>query len=231
MHKKLSNNNKNHLDTNSQIWDSIYKSNNSILSFPNEHFVRLFYRNLLDLGPNFLDWGIGSGNNASLMTLLGKNVFGTEVSEYSIKLVHKLYKKQFNKKIQIDHINNNILNFKNNFFDCIVSWQVQCYNDNNTFKNFLNESYRCLKPNGLLVFTLTDPSDIIFENSNKINKNTYICNFQNQKGITLFALEKPIEISKFIQGFSILDIGFFSYELHKKQSKHWVFCLEKKSTI
>ena len=218
---------KNNISINANIWNDIYKNNNSILELPNEHFARIFYRRLSLLGPDFLDWGIGSGNNAKLMTKLGKNVFGTEVSIEAIKHVERMYKEQFNQRITIDLIKNNKLRFDINHFDCIISWQVQCYNNCNTFKIFLEESYRCLKPNGLLVFTLTDLSDLIFEDANQIDKNTYVCNYKNQKGVTLFAIKEPSEINNFITKFSVDDIGFFSYQLDNKKSKHWVFILKK----
>ena len=32
------------LKNNSQIWDDIYKASDSVLDYPNEHFVRLFFR-------------------------------------------------------------------------------------------------------------------------------------------------------------------------------------------
>ena len=215
------------LQNNSKIWDDIYQANDSILDIPNEHLVRIFFRHLASLGNKFLDWGIGSGNNAQFMTAHGKNVYGTEVSIHAIDTVKKLYKSKFNKTIKIEHIRNNKLNFKDNFFDCIVSWQVQCYNNENTFKLFLEESFRCLKKNGILVFTLTDIDDLIFENSKKIGDNTYISNYHNQKGVILFALKENDELKKYIRNFTVIDDGFFSYKLNSKVSKHSVFILKK----
>ncbi len=215
------------LKNNSHIWDEIYKASDSILNFPNEHFVRIFSKHLASLGNKFLDWGIGSGNNAQFMTTQGKNVYGAEVSSYAIDTVKKLYKSQFNKAIKIEQISDNKLNFKDNYFDCIVSWQVQCYNNENTFKLFLEESFRCLKKNGVLVFTLTDINDLIFENSKKIGNNTYISNYQNQKGVILFAVKENAELKKYIHHFTVIDDGFFSYKLNKKLSKHSVFILKK----
>ena len=80
------------IKNNSHIWDDIYKASDSMLDFPNEHFVRIFFRHLDPLGNKFLDWGIGSGNNAKFMTIQGKNVYGAEVSSYAIDTVKKLYK-------------------------------------------------------------------------------------------------------------------------------------------
>ena len=91
------------LKNNSQIWDDIYKASDSILDYPNEHFVRLFFRHLAPLGNRFLDWGIGSGNNAKFMTIQGKNVYGAEVSSYAIDTV-KLYKSQFNKLLRLNKL-------------------------------------------------------------------------------------------------------------------------------
>ena len=215
------------LQNNSKIWDDIYQANDSILDIPNEHFVRIFFRHLASLGNKFLDWGIGSGNNAQFMTAQGKNVYGTEVSIHAIDTVKKLYKSKFNKTIKIEHIRNNKLNFNDNFFDCIVSWQVQCYNNENTFKLFLEESFRCLKKNGILVFTLTDINDLIFENSKKIGDNTYISNYHNQKGVILFAVKENAELKKYVRHFTVIDDGFFSYKLNSKLSKHSVFILKK----
>ena len=215
------------LKNNSKIWDDIYQENDSILDFPNEHFVRIFFRHLASLGNKFLDWGIGSGNNAQFMTAQGKNVYGTEVSMHAIDTVKKLYKSKFNKTINIEHLRNNKLNFKDNFFDCIVSWQVQCYNNENTFKLFLEESFRCLKKNGVLVFTLTDKNDLIFENSKRIGDNTYISNYHNQKGVILFAVKENAELKNYIHHFTVIDDGFFSYKLNNKLSKHSVLILKK----
>ncbi|MDI6883034.1 MAG: class I SAM-dependent methyltransferase [Patescibacteria group bacterium] len=108
-----------------------------------------------------LDAGCGFGYEVSLLHKKGAEVYGVDTSAYLIdiaknnypNLVHNFFVGDIKK-----------LPFKNNFFDLIICKYVLHYlpSPDSAFKEF----FRCLKKNGLLIFSVHHPlSNLFFKKS------------------------------------------------------------------
>lgn len=214
-------------DSNTKVWNQIYKEGCSILQFPSEHFIRLFHKNLKNKVNRILDWGVGSGNNTVFLGMNSPEVYGVEISQEAAKITKNRFKEELNKEIEIEIISENKVSYDDEFFDCIVSWQVQCYNNDETFKKALSEMDRCLKRKGLLLFTLTDLDDVLFEGSSSISKNTFLSASSGQDGCHLFGLKDIQEINEYLPNFKVKDIGYFKHLLNGVTSYHWTILAEK----
>ena len=94
---------------------------------------------------NFLDIGCGRGTHINnFKKLLSGNFYGIDLEESKIKDV----------SVFSCNLENSKLPFSDNFFDVIFSKSV-LEHVNNT-NNFLNETYRVLKPGGVIILMVPD---------------------------------------------------------------------------
>lgn len=102
-------------------------------------------------GKKVLDIGCGYGALSDALSNYGAEVWGTEINQTKFNIAkQKLLK---HKNITLIKVNNEILNFDDNFFDCIFIFDVIEHVKNP--QKTIEESYRVLKPEGYLYIEFT----------------------------------------------------------------------------
>lgn len=127
-------------------------------------------------GINILELGSGTGNNLSYFASLGFNVYGIEISSTACSIACENLAKFKNSKNRIicDDFCKKRLPFEDNFFDLILDRGSITHNVLSDIKNVLSESYRILKPQGLLfsIHFFSD-RDSRFGRGKEVEKNTF----------------------------------------------------------
>lgn len=148
-----------------------------MMEYPAEQIIRLLKGNYVDNLPEsyhklkILDVGAGDGNNLGYFNKLGFDAYGTEINEFLVSKVKKLFKaKKIKATIKVGHNDN--LPFENNMFDFLVSWNVIHYCDTEKAMNENIEEYsRVLKKDGFLFLSTWAPKHRVLENSKMIKEN------------------------------------------------------------
>ncbi|MBT0742046.1 class I SAM-dependent methyltransferase [Campylobacter lari] len=77
---------------NNKLWEEIYKERSKRILYPNENFVRFFYRNFINKNLkniNILEIGCGWGNNLNFLKQEGYNPIGIDFSQEVINYLKK----------------------------------------------------------------------------------------------------------------------------------------------
>jgi len=213
-------------------WNSNYLKQKTI-SFPAEYVIRIFKGNYpkLHFDKQFLknkkicDVGCGDGRNMILLQQCGFRVYGTEITE---KIVNKTKSTLSNLNIKSDvriGTNDNI-QFGNDFFDFVLSWNACYYMGNGRdFDTHVDELARILKSNGHLILSIPKKTCFIFNDSKKLTNGYRIIKndpfkIRNNEVLRIFENEKEIvkTFSRHFYNFifaSIHDDCFgFNYHWH-----------------
>jgi SAM-dependent methyltransferase len=149
--------------------------------YPSEFLVRTFlsenYPNLIlkhdYQNKNVLDLGCGDGRNMGLLSNLGMNIYGTEITKEICEAV-TLRMENFGIKADIRVGRNNFLPFENQFFDYIVASASVYYVDSGTtFEDNMREIQRVLKPGGHIVFSMVHPGSFILNDAEELLDSHY----------------------------------------------------------
>lgn len=129
----------------------IYYSNKlkPITDYPFKLVSFLIKKNDIKPGMNVLDLGCGRGDYIIPFKQLGMNVYGVDISEYSIN-----YLKNNGYNVCYCDFEKNKIPFEKNFFDVIFSKSVIEHLGNP--ENYFEEIKRILKPNGKLIILTPD---------------------------------------------------------------------------
>jgi SAM-dependent methyltransferase len=150
-------------------YDRFYEQRNPIAVYPVEFVVRAFLGNYPRHRTNkeeypgwrVLDLGFGDGRNMPLLSNLGMQVFGVEISQ-SICDLTQARMKRMGVDVQTRVGRNNDIPFDVSFFDAVLACHACYYVDTGSrFVDNLNEIARVLKPGGRFVFSAPMASSYI----------------------------------------------------------------------
>lgn len=184
-------------------YDKKYNSNSPIWGKAKLDIELKKFLSLLD-GNNILDLGIGEGQNSIVLSELGYNITGVDVSKKSLDICKS-------NSSNIELIQSDIRNFtiEKDKYDLIMSRCALHFLHKNDVKNIINNMKSNLKENGLVyisVFSTENPSFHkkldndnfeILENNMLHNKSddTYTSFFTKEEILELFSEFKTILIS------------------------------------
>ena len=151
--------------------------NKKNIAYPAEYVIRIFkgdYPKLKLSKNSFLkkkicDISCGDGRNLAFLNACGFDIYGTEISQTIVNNTKKNLLK-FNIKPVLKVGNNSTINFKDNFFDYLLSWNAIYYmGETLDFNSHVNEHARVLKKNGYLVMSIPKLSFPYFKGTKKLN--------------------------------------------------------------
>lgn len=221
--KKISTNNlKDVIKTNSEIWENIGKQEMNL----DVNLVRCQKRIFSDKkGKRLLYIGFGEGQNLIYFARQGFDCFGTELSLGRVRRVRSLFKKE-GLKCTLRQVASMQLPFQDNFFDVVVAWQSLYYNNKEGFESILREIYRVVKPGGDFLSSLLSPEHGLC--GIQVSENIYRpSNTKQQTEGVLFVLKNKQEIKKFYKQFHDIRFGFYSFNLFKNLDFHHVIWCKK----
>lgn len=208
--------------------------------YPSEFLVRTFLsKNCPNLvlehdyeNKNVLDLGCGDGRNMGLLSNLGMNIYGTEITKEICEAVMNRMQ-QFGIRSDIRVGRNNSLPFEDGFFDFIVASASVYYTDiGTTFEDNMREIERVLKPGGIIIFSLVHPDSYILNNAEEIHDSHFIIKndplgMRNNYVFKVFKSRDHIR-EYFSVKFSDISIGHTSDDYYGLNQVLWLFVAKKK---
>ena len=150
------------VEKNIKKYELIYKKGQNHF-YPNLDLVRIQKTFLKSNIGKTLDFGFGSGENLVFLNNEGHEIYGLETSRTALKITKgKIKDKKLKSNLKILS-NSSKLQFKDKFFDNIICLSVfsQLKNKKNAI-HLLNEFYRILKKNGILIIDINGPKSEYF---------------------------------------------------------------------
>jgi len=123
-----------------------------------------------------IEFGSGAGNNLVYFAGLGMSVVGMEVSSTACSEARNKLKefKNIRSEIICDNFCKKPLPFEDNFFDLVLDRGAFTHNVSSDIKTVVSESFRILKPGGLLFsFDFFSDNDSRFGRGLKVEENVY----------------------------------------------------------
>lgn len=225
---------------NKNNYQSLYSKDEAFLRYPADWVIRfhnMFMKEHLPTG-KILDYGCGSANNSIFFIRYGYDVYGVDVAENTKELIernfefHHIDKKLLN-KFSIIPPDNIKLPFEDNTFDFIISNQVLYYLPSEEhIKRVLKELKRCIKPSGVVFFTVMGPKNYYMtEKTIRIHDgkiHEVEINVPNHRlyGLKemIYLVETEDELKDLFSDFKCITTGYFDQRMFDVTSNfHWIF--------
>lgn len=204
-----------------EVWENFVKLQpDTNLMFPDENLIRILSQRYVKVPKppaKVLDHGFGSGNNLIFFSSKGYECFGCEIAEELIKITQEKFDK-FNKPVDLKLIHGDYLDYNENFFDIIVSWNTIHYlGKREKVLTIIDEFHRILKPEGVLILSTLHPDNSLLKRAVLIGNGTYEVikesRFDNRKGLLLFATNGKDQLMEIFEKFSEVKYGYYNFDL------------------
>lgn len=208
--------------------------------YPSEFLVRTFLsQNCPDLklehdyqNKAVLDLGCGDGRNMGLLSNLGMNIYGTEITKEICEAV-MLRMENLGIKADIRVGRNNSLPFEDHFFDYIVASASVYYVDTGTtFEDNVREMQRVLKPGGHIIFSMVHPESYILNDAEELSDSH--CRIKSDplglRNGYVFKVFKTREqlVDYFSKDFTDIAIGCTSDDYYGLKQDLWLLVAKRK---
>jgi len=209
-------------------WNTHYKKEKSVLSYPDENLVRLLSAELkrYDTASSLrsIDIGCGSGRHITLLQNSGiPEVIGSDNSLNALRICN-----DNDMKLLVNCDNSN-LPFKNNTFDISIAWGSLHYTDKPGIKPMISEIKRITKEGGTLLATLRRDNDSFLKTGRHLGNDTWQTGLDDLTG-TLVSFYCEDELKSMFSGFSELKYGWMDRTIIGDTSKvisHWIIAARK----
>jgi ubiquinone/menaquinone biosynthesis C-methylase UbiE len=208
-------------------WDSHYKKNKSVLSYPDENLVRLVSGEMKkhpDKVLKAIDIGCGSGRHMALLENSGiSSVYG---SDYSLNALGICRDAGFPLVI---NCNNKSLPFRDGTFDIAVAWGSLHYSSKDEMKSMLSEVKRIIKKGGSLFATLRRDNDTYLKSGTHLGNNTWSTGLDDLTGTTVSFFSED-ELKNIFSLFENFSYGWMERTIIGDTSKvisHWIISARK----
>jgi len=236
--------NKEILENNRSIYENYYAGDMPHYRFPNEYIIRFHNRFLKSRIPdkgNILDFGYGSGNNSVYMIRQGYEVYGIEVASSSLDLLKKNLG-EYNldaaclKNFTVVDPDWDALPYEDNFFDFILANHVlYYYPGKEKIQDVCLEFSRCLKPGGIVFFTMIGPGSSIVSDKRKTTEKVYRVAGSGRRapldGQQIYFVEEEDELTDLFSVFDKTATGYYEESLSYDSEGLfvWIFVGMKKN--
>jgi SAM-dependent methyltransferase len=182
------------LDNSKQAWDNHYTRDKSKLNFPDENLVRILAK--INQRGKALDFGCGSGRHSFYLESLDYDVTASDFSENALEMISK-----HSNSIKTSLVSDPPYSFESNSFDLLLSWGVIHYNSFEIGKEIMNEYYRILKPNGILITSIRAEGDTHLQiQGNEVK-------LSDISGASAYLYSKD-QIDRILNQFSEVEVGY-----------------------
>jgi ubiquinone/menaquinone biosynthesis C-methylase UbiE len=223
-------------------YDKFYNSQNHTLLYPTEFVVRIFLANYKNLkfnkpkvGAKILDVGFGDGRNTLFLCQQKLDVYGIEITQGIVDKANSRFKQlEWHPDLMVG--DNENIPFDDCFFEYVLACHSMYYcSSGSKFEDNLLEYYRVMKPSSWLIASIANYNSLLFKDSTKTERGTYIIRndpYKNRNGSELFAAESTDQIieklSPYFNNFSF-GSSKCSYFGHSDESVFWLTCQKNNS--
>lgn len=209
-------------------WDSHYKKEKSLLSYPDENLVRLVAAELRRSGDTSalraIDIGCGSGRHILYLRNAGiGHVYG---SDYSLNAMMMCTGLDTDGLVNCD---NRQLPFAGNTFDISVAWGSLHYSSKEDTRVMVSEIKRIMKEGGMLFATLRRDNDTYLKSGTHLGNNTWRTGLDDLTGTVVSFYSEP-ELKDIFSGFRELKYGWMERTIIGDTGKvisHWIISAAK----
>lgn len=230
--------------TNYSNYNLNYSRKQSFLKYPADWIIRfhdMYLKRELPTG-KVLDFGCGSGNNSIFFVEKGYDVYGIDIAEAALPLIEEVFKDKNLKyevrdKFKIISPDSTRLPFEDNFFDFILSNQVlYFFPSQESIKDICREFLRCLRPGGIVFFTMMGPKNYYIKeytkkvHNGKIHEVAIKTPGHRLDGLRqyIYLVENENELKKIFSDFKCISTGYFDQKMFELTSNfHWIFIGKK----
>ena len=232
-------------DTNKETYEKIYSKQEIFLRYPADWVIRFHNMYLKENLPTgrVLDYSCGSGNNSIFFIRNGYDVHGVEVTDSATELI-KLNLESNNldlsylDRFQIVDLPWDRLPFEDNFFDFILCNQVLYYlPSEEEIQRVCREFSRCLKPGGIVFFTMMGPTNyyIRFHAKQIHDGRVYEIKFDDPAHrlhglhVMVYLVRDEDDLKSLFSEFECITTGHIDQGMFDMKSNfHWIFVGQKK---
>jgi ubiquinone/menaquinone biosynthesis C-methylase UbiE len=207
----------------SKHWDAHYRKDKSVLTYPDENFVRLVAAFLKEKEPakmTALDLGCGSGRHVVTLKEMGLGtVLGTD---YSMEALINT-----TKRIPAPFVcaGNTALPFRDATFDLVVSWGSLHYSHKRNLPAMIAEIMRVLKTGGWHIGTLRSSRDTFLKRGRHLKNDVWCTGLEDLEGSVVSFFDED-ELQKAFSPYRDFAYGIMERtlpgDMHKLIS-HWYF--------
>ena len=232
-------------DTNKQTYENLYSKEQAFLRYPGDWILRFHNMYLKERLPTgrVLDYGCGSGNNSIFFIRNDYEVYGVEVADPALDLIrlnlesYNLDPQKHLDRFQIVPLPWDHLPFEDNFFDFILCNQVLAYAASEAeIRRICVEFSRCLRPGGIVFFTIYGPNNYYFRYHTKqihdgpvyeirIDDPSHRLNGLHEM---VYMVRDEDELKSLFSEFECVTTGYFDQGMFDLKSNfHWIFVGKK----
>ncbi len=209
-------------------WNTHYKKDKSVLSYPDENLVRLVSAELKKYdspsGLKAVDIGCGSGRHITFLKNAGiGEVYGSDNSMNALEICREI------EPGYLVNCDNRNISFNDETFDISVAWGSLHYTDKNGIIPMISEIKRITKTGGLILATLRNDRDTYLKNGKHLGNNTWQTGLDDLTG-TIVSFYVENEMKELFNGFSELRYGWMERTIIGDISKvisHWIIAARK----
>jgi len=232
-------------DTNKDTYQNFYEAQKqAFLRYPADWVIRFHNMYLKEHLPSgrILDYGYGSGNNSIFLIPNGYDVDGVEVAESAPDLVklnlekNDLDASKYLDKYQVLPLPWDRLPFEDNTFDMVLCNQVLYYlASEEEIRRVCREFSRCLKPGGIVFFTMYGPTSyyIRYHTKQIHDRRIYEIDIDDPKH-RLYGLHEMVylvrdeeDLKDLFSDFECVTTGYFDQRMFDLDNFHWIFAGRK----
>ena len=232
------------LRANQQNYEDLYTRKEAFLRYPADWVIRFHNMYLKHEVPSgrVLDYGCGAGNNSCFLIEQGYEIYGVDPAQSAIPLIKaNLQAKGLDINLQERFSNITAgsveLPYDDNFFDFILSNQVLYYlPSEEAIRRVCKELSRCLRPGGVVFFTVMGPRNYYITHHTKQIHGGKIYDIQiDDPNHRLSGLKELIylvrdeeELKDLFSEFECVTTGYFDQRMFDIASNfHWIFAGKK----
>ena len=229
--------NGNILKINKSAWVNYYSGPDQTREFPDDYIVRFYNRYLKkNIQPDgrVLDFGFGLGNNSLYFMKQKLDVYGIDIADSLIPSLRKSLKRAHcdastADKFKIVKDNYKRLPYKSGYFDFILANNVLYYYPSEKYiKEKCEELSRCLRPGGIVLFTMCGPYNSIMKHTKQIRgTNLYQVSTEGKKfsvdNQIIYLVKSERHLKRLFSGFEPIDAGYHDEFLFGRRDFSWIF--------
>jgi SAM-dependent methyltransferase len=227
-------------NTNKEMYEELYSKQQAFLRYPGDWIPRFHNMYLKEHLPSgrVLDYSCGSGNNSIFFIRNGYDVYGVDVAEPVHDLIRMNLQSysldlKYVERFKIIPLDWTRLPFEDNFFDFILSNQVLYYLGSEAeIKRVCREFSRCLRPGGIVFFTMMGPKNyyIVYHSKQIHDGKVYEIRIEDPThrlhGLyeMIYLVRDEDELKALFSEFDCITTGHTDQSMFDMSSNfHWIF--------